>query len=330
LKTALSLIGTTGIGAGLMYLLDPDKGQRRRTQLSDSMSTAAEALQATSRDVAERGLALAGDLREGDVVGRARALADTLRETDVRGRARVFADTLRETDARGHARALGNLGPVRRLGAELSEVVRDPRSFKPRLKDGRLTLRRRSGVSEFLGSYGWALVGVLAGVAVVAWTARRGAGRIEIRHSIDIDAPVERVFEFWSRFENLPQIMSHVREVRSLGNGRTHWVVSGPAGTPIEWDAVTTRFEANRMLAWRTVEGALVEHAGSVRFSRHGNRTRLHVTMSYRPLGGMLGHGVASLFGADPKSVMVEDLARFKTLMEKQRPEAVGEARPRR
>jgi uncharacterized membrane protein len=314
MNTALTLIGGTGIGAALMYLMDPDKGARRRTQLGDTMSTAAEALQATSRDVAERGLSLADTLREADVVGRARTLAETLRETDVRGRART----------------LGNLAPVRRLGTELSEVVRDPRSFSPRLQGGRLTLRKRSTMSEFLGSYGWALAGVLAGVAAVAWTARRSAGRIEIRHSIDIDAPVEKIFEFWSRFENLPQFMSHVREVRSLGGGRTHWVVSGPAGTPIEWDAVTTRFEANRMLAWRTVEGALVEHTGSVRFSRHGNRTRLHVTMSYRPLGGMLGHGLASLFGADPKSVMVEDLGRFKSLMEKQRPEAVGEGRPRR
>jgi uncharacterized membrane protein len=314
MNTALTLIGGSGIGAAVMYLMDPDKGARRRTRLGDTMSTAAESLQATSRDMAERGL----------------TLAETLRETDVVGRARTLADSLRETDVRGRARTLGSLAPVRRLGTELSEVVRDPRSFSPRLQGGRLTLRKRSGMAEFLGSYGWVLAGVLAGVAAVAWTARRSAGRIEIRHSIDIDTPVERVFEFWSRFENLPQFMSHVREVRSLGGGRTHWVVSGPAGTPIEWDAVTTRFEANRMIAWRTVEGALVEHTGSVRFSRHGNRTRVHVTMSYRPLGGMLGHGVAALFGADPKSVLVEDLERFKALMEKQRPEAVGEGRPRR
>jgi uncharacterized membrane protein len=314
MNTALTLIGGSGIGAGLMYLLDPDKGERRRTRLSDTMSTAAEVLQTTSRDVADRGLSLAEDLRDTDLMGRARTLADTFRESDVRGR----------------TRALGSLTPVRRLGAELSDVIRDPRSFKPRFEGGRLTLRKRSGLGDFLGSYGWTLAGVLAGVAAVAWTARRSAGRIEIRHSVDIDAPVERVFEFWSRFENLPQFMSHVREVRSLGGGRTHWVVSGPAATPVEWDAMTTRFEANRMLAWRTVEGALVEHTGSVRFSRHADRTRLHVTMSYRPLGGMLGHGLASLLGADPKSVMAEDLARFKALIEKQRPEAVGEGRPRR
>src|SRR5688572_5156881 len=143
MNTALTLIGGTGIGAGLMYLLDPEKGERRRTQLSDTMSTAAEALQATSRDVAERGLSLADTLREADVVGRARTLADTLRETDVRGHARALADTLRETDVRGHARALGTMGPVRRLGAELGEVVRAPRSFKPGLQGGRLTLRKR-------------------------------------------------------------------------------------------------------------------------------------------------------------------------------------------
>lgn len=314
MNTALTLIGGSGIGAGLMYLLDPDKGERRRTRLSGTMSTAAEALQATSRDVAERGLSLAEDLRD----------------TDVIGRARTFADSLRDTDVRGRGRALGSFTPVRRLGAELSDVIRDPRSFRPSFEGGRLTLRKRSGLAEFLGTYGWALAGVLAGAAAVAWTARRSAGRIQIRHSIDIDAPVERVFEFWSRFENLPQFMSHVREVRSLGGGRTHWVVSGPAGTPVEWDAMTTRFEANRTLAWRTVEGALVEHTGSVRFSPHGNRTRLHVTMSYRPLGGALGHGLASLLGADPQSLMAEDLARFKALMEKQRPEAVGEGRPRR
>src|SRR5687768_2235611 len=134
MNTALTLIGGTGIGAGLMYLLDPDKGERRRNQLSDRMSTAAEALQATSRDVADRGFSLAEDFRDADLVGRARTLADTFRESDVRGR----------------TRAVGSFTPVRRLGAELGDVIRDPRSFKPRFEGGRLTLRKRSGMAEFL------------------------------------------------------------------------------------------------------------------------------------------------------------------------------------
>lgn len=38
--------------------------------------------------------------------------------------------------------------------------------------------------------------------------------------------------------------------------------------------------------------------------------------MSYNPPAGAIGHVVASLFGADPKSEMDADLARMKTLIE--------------
>jgi hypothetical protein len=38
--------------------------------------------------------------------------------------------------------------------------------------------------------------------------------------------------------------------------------------------------------------------------------------MSYQPPAGLLGHLVAALFGADPKSKMDADLLRMKTLVE--------------
>jgi uncharacterized membrane protein len=40
------------------------------------------------------------------------------------------------------------------------------------------------------------------------------------------------------------------------------------------------------------------------------------VRMSYHPPGGAIGHAVASLFGADPKAAMDDDLARLKSLLE--------------
>jgi len=47
--------------------------------------------------------------------------------------------------------------------------------------------------------------------------------------------------------------------------------------------------------------------------------------MSYNPLGGVVAHALASLFGADPKSAMDEDLLRLKSLLEDGRTRARGE-----
>jgi uncharacterized membrane protein len=44
--------------------------------------------------------------------------------------------------------------------------------------------------------------------------------------------------------------------------------------------------------------------------------TRVDLNFSYVPPAGALGHAVASLFGADPKRALDEDLNRLKTLLE--------------
>jgi uncharacterized membrane protein len=169
----------------------------------------------------------------------------------------------------------------------------------------------------------------LAGTALVLRAATNletkrligaGAGRraVDVQKSININAPVSTVFDFWSNFENFPRFMTHVREVRATNvEGQSHWTVEGPAGVPIEFDAVITRFEPNTVIAWKTVEGSPVAHAGIVHFEPDGMQgTRVHIRFSYNPPAGAIGHAVAALLGEDPKSMMDEDLARMKTLVE--------------
>jgi uncharacterized membrane protein len=146
-----------------------------------------------------------------------------------------------------------------------------------------------------------------------------GAGRrgIDVRKAIDVMAPVEAVYAFWSRYENFPRFMSHVREVTLGADGRAHWVVAGPGGIPVEFDTEETRHEPNEAIAWRTVPNSQVAHAGLVRFTTHADgSTGVDVRMAYNPIAGALGHLVASLFGADPRRAMDDDLARFKSLLE--------------
>ena len=58
-------------------------------------------------------------------------------------------------------------------------------------------------------------------------------------------------------------------------------------------------------------------NAGIIRFEpRADDSTRVHIRLSYNPPVGAIGHAIATLFGADPKSQMDADLVRLKSLIE--------------
>jgi len=195
------------------------------------------------------------------------------------------------------------------------------------------------GLRVIMGATGGALLinalagrrsslGFLGGIGGAALIARSSANMpidrlvgvrrpaVELQKCIDVAAPVEQVFETFSQLERFPEFMTHVHEVRVRGDGTSQWTVEGPAGRAISWEAVTTRLEPNRLIAWRTLPGSSVEHAGLLRFEQTQGGTRVLVTMSYTPPGGALGHAIARLFGADPKSELNDDLMRMKVFLE--------------
>jgi uncharacterized membrane protein len=144
-----------------------------------------------------------------------------------------------------------------------------------------------------------------------------GHRAIDIHKTINIAVPVEQVFEFWSDYENFPKFMRHVKEVRPIGEGRSHWVLTGPAGVPVEWNAVVTQHVPNEVLAWKTEPDSLVQHAGIVHFTGHPDgTTTINIKMSYNPPAGAVGHALAVLFGADSKSLVDDNLVRMKSLIE--------------
>jgi uncharacterized membrane protein len=112
--------------------------------------------------------------------------------------------------------------------------------------------------------------------------------------------------------------MNHLESVTTTGEGRSHWVAKAPAGSTVEWDAEIYNEKENELIAWRSLEGADVDNAGSVRFEpAAGDRgTTVRVTLRYDPPGGALGAAVARLFGENPDQQIDEDLRRFKQVME--------------
>jgi len=86
----------------------------------------------------------------------------------------------------------------------------------------------------------------------------------------------------------------------------------------VEWDATIHNQIDGEMIAWRTLEGSPVQHAGSVWFKEApaGRGTELKVELQYNPPAGIIGAAVASLWGKEPGQQIQEDLHRLKQLME--------------
>ena len=139
-----------------------------------------------------------------------------------------------------------------------------------------------------------------------------------VEKSVRVAAPASKVYEFWRNFENFPQFMENVEEVRLLAGDGTmsHWKIKGPLGASVEYDAKLTKDEPNKQIGWNTTGGSF-ETTGAVTFADTGDgNTEVHVVMQWAdPPGGAVGEA-ASRALQDPGKMLDEDLQRFKDIAE--------------
>jgi len=166
-----------------------------------------------------------------------------------------------------------------------------------------------------------AVAGVTAlDVACTAALARReGTGHgLPIRHSLSVNRSPEDLYHFWRTLSNLPRFMDNLLSVTEQEGRRSHWVAKGPAGSRLEWDAEIVEDRPGQMIAWRSLAGSEVQHAGRVQFDAVpvGRGAYVRVEMEYTPPGGAIGAGLAKLLGKAPEHMVREDMRRFRQLME--------------
>lgn len=175
---------------------------------------------------------------------------------------------------------------------------------------------------------GVAFIGVaslrpLSGLLVAAGTRRRAT---DLRLSYVVALPVERVFAFCRDFENFPRFIGALRSVRDFGDGRSRWCASTPAGDDIAWDAVTTKYVPNRVIAWETTAGSPVRATALLRFRPEGGRTCLELSLDYELAErSPLRDAMAALLTPQRDGQLRADIARMVHYLETA-PEAELEA----
>jgi uncharacterized membrane protein len=141
----------------------------------------------------------------------------------------------------------------------------------------------------------------------------------QVTRSIIVKADPARAYQAWSNFENFPHFMKHIKSVRTTSDGMSHWVMDGPLGTDIEWEAETTRMDLNKRIAWSSKdnEESDITTSGQVTFNElPQGETEVTVMMQYVPRkGGRLGSSVAKIF-SNPEAQLEEDLQNFKDYIE--------------
>jgi uncharacterized membrane protein len=204
----------------------------------------------------------------------------------------------------------GRLAGDAELRAEVQQMTRDLQAAWARLKE-----KRDSG--HGLRKALLLLVGIGGGAAVAL--RQRGASLPGIGErtprtidsSIEVAVPVTTAYNQWTQFEEFPQFMEGVEEVRQLDDTRLHWVAS-VAGRRAEWDAKILEQHPDRQISWISEDGKKTR--GTVTFeSLDAQRTLVRLSIGYQAEGFV--EAVGSAAGFDRRRID-GDLKRFKELIE--------------
>ena len=134
-----------------------------------------------------------------------------------------------------------------------------------------------------------------------------------LEKTIEVDQPVQTVYDLWTQFENFPRFMSGIKEVQHRDATHLHWKAE-IGGKTKEWDAKICEQVANQRIVWRSTSGA--ENRGTMHFiALSPTKTRIILYLSYRP------HGFVEWMGNNLGVVsarVLGDLNKFKKFTESQ------------
>jgi uncharacterized membrane protein len=132
-----------------------------------------------------------------------------------------------------------------------------------------------------------------------------------IEQSIDVSVPVTTAYNQWTQFEEFPQFMEGVEEIRQIDATHSHWVTK-VAGKTEEFDTEITEQHPDERVAWKSTSGT--NQAGVVTFHKlSDNETRVMLQLDVQPEG--LLEQVGDKLGLI-KHRAKGDMERFKTFIE--------------
>jgi uncharacterized membrane protein len=135
----------------------------------------------------------------------------------------------------------------------------------------------------------------------------------KVEDSIEVQVPVQQVYNQWTQFEEFPKFMEGIQSVQQLDDTHVLWVAE-IRGERRQWTAEITEQRPDEKIAWKTVEGE-IKNDGVVTFEQVGDgQTRVNVQMDVE--GESNTENIAGDLLGIVKRQVNGDLERFKQLIE--------------
>ncbi|CAI8924605.1 SRPBCC family protein [Methylocaldum szegediense] len=132
-----------------------------------------------------------------------------------------------------------------------------------------------------------------------------------LHKSIEVNVPVKVAYNQWTQFEDFPNFMENLVEVRQIDDSHVHWHAE-IAGKHKEWDTEIVEQIPDQRIAWRSMAGS--ENQGVVTFEPIAtDRTRVSVDIEYQPETAM--EKVGAMLGMVSSNVE-KDLQNFRDFIE--------------
>ncbi len=134
-----------------------------------------------------------------------------------------------------------------------------------------------------------------------------------LEHSVqvEVDVPIEQVWNLWSDLEQMPRWMKWIDSVHILEDNPdlSRWKLA-TGSLEFSWLSRILQIEPNQIIQWESVDG--LPNRGAIRFyDRHGSSI-VKLTVAYA-IPGFLGQLMDNLFlGRVVESTIQADLERFR------------------
>lgn len=133
-----------------------------------------------------------------------------------------------------------------------------------------------------------------------------------VKEAVEVGVPVHTAYNQWTQFQEFPNFMEGVEEVRQIDDRHNHWTTK-IGGVRREFDTEIVDQFPDERITWRTVGGE-TEQRGTVSFQRVDEaHTRVVLVMDVDPSGA--AETAADLTGTIGRRVK-GDMRRFKDYVE--------------